>query len=227
MGRDITWLVFSSDGGSGILLYFLAQTISRVFKGGRMKEKIALPNNCLNNKCPHHDEHSEENCSAPDDYANSDKCNPHSSEQEQLREKMAEVIDEVVTRRSSNILSGTEEREIVSRILSLPVEGCGEVVTNCHLYDGKPDGCQSPEICGVRTKNCNGTGTISRPLTLGELPDRYRKMREERDKAIQLLTEFMSQVGYTPEDEHYWLHHSAQGKIANIKEFLSDALKEG
>lgn len=136
-----------------------------------------------------------------------------------MKEKMIEYLAEQIGLKNAVILT--------NGILSLPVEGetVKEKCKTFHQSEGMGDFDPCPDCYKFIEKKCTGHGYSTRPLTLGELPERVRKMREERDKAIQLLTEFMSQVGYTPEDEHYWLHHGAQGKIANIKEFLNDALK--
>lgn len=76
-----------------------------------------------------------------------------------MKEKMIEYLAKQIGLKNAVILT--------NGILSLPVEGCGEVKVNCDFM-GNPS---SKEITDIH-------GTISCPLTLGELPDRYRKMRE-------------------------------------------------
>ncbi len=83
-----------------------------------------------------------------------------------IREKIAELIRVAIEqyRKSGGAVpQAIISRGIATEILSLPVEGCGEVEENC------------------LNKKCSsgGTGFISRPLTLGELPELARKMREE------------------------------------------------
>ncbi len=117
-----------------------------------------------------------------------------------MKEKMIEYLAKQIGLKNAVILT--------NGILSLPIDG--ETVQEKCPYCEKgllidKEGLPRPISCS----HCKGTGTIPRPLTLGELPDRYRKMREERDKAIQLLTELTSKLGYA------------------VKGFLNDALKEG
>lgn len=56
------------------------------------------------------------------------------------------------------------------------VEGCGEVKEKCPQLEKCERDIIQPGEC-AKYPICNGTGTISRPLTLGELPERVRKMR--------------------------------------------------
>jgi hypothetical protein len=67
-----------------------------------------------------------------------------------------------------------------------PVEGCGEVKEKCPELEKCERAIIQPGEC-AKYPICNGKGFISRPLTLGELPEQVRKMREALKKTYLYL----------------------------------------
>jgi hypothetical protein len=103
-----------------------------------------------------------------------------------MREKIAKIKNDITYILHRNDYPCDKTDILADQILSLPVEGCGEGEEKCPdpecmngLVPAKPNhlGIKhhgTKQACDV----CNSYGFISRPLTLGELPERARKMRE-------------------------------------------------
>jgi hypothetical protein len=137
-------------------------------EGWKSPEIKILPNNCLNNKCSYYDEHSEENCSSPDDFANSDKCNPYDPEQ------MSEIFEKAM--RARGWFHKDDPTDVMVE------EKCPRCGGNGWYFLGiSHDGITHPSSKVDPCENCNGSGTISRPMTVEEVLGKY-------GEAIKALT---------------------------------------
>lgn len=194
----------------------VAMAISSLLKeeGWKSPEIKILPNNCLNNKCSYYDEHSEENCSSPDDFANSDKCNPYDPEQ------MSEIFEKAMRARGwfhkddpTDVMVEEECPECRGKEMIL-AEGCD--CDYCKITPGY-----------LPCHSCNGSGTISRPMTVGEVLEAYRRLLElvdiYKEYAELLIQEISSMVGLCY--VHGWKSENVE-KGKNLREKI-DALSGG
>lgn len=128
-----------------------------------------------------------------------------------MREKIAKIIGELRCWEGTNY---DTPLDVADAILSLLVEGCGEVKEKCPECKGEGE-IRGKDCELITCPNCIG-GFVSRPHSLGELPEKHTKMLE----LLSILKRFITEEIIINGD--YKLYE----RIKKLNKQINDTIKE-